>query len=65
MHTKSMSELDGTFSKEPDYTGVHCRKCPSEKVVGRVWESNCGGYEDIKFECPDCKHYWWVEGPDA
>lgn len=45
---------------------VPCRHCG---IVGwvyyRNWESNCGGYDDAKFECGACGEVWWVEGPDA
>ena len=65
MHINSMSEVDGTFSKEK-LTNLACRKC---NKIGHVflkeWESSCGGYDDEKYMCKACGHHWWVEGPDA
>lgn len=66
MDTKPMSESEGDFKggfrKVP---GLKCRKCNTEAVFSRTWESDCGGYEDEKYQCRACGHVWWVEGPDA
>lgn len=65
-HMKPMAEHEGTFraASEKKYD---CPKCKQTTVTCRVWDSSCGGYEDYKYECqnPDCKHSWWVDGPDA
>lgn len=65
MHTKPMKESDGTFTKPREATRS-CPKCGG-KVTYKVWDSSCGGYTDVKYTCqnPECKHYWWVEGPDS
>ena len=42
-----------------------CPKCKSANVKYQVVESACGGYEDDHYICIDCKHSWWVDGPDA
>jgi DNA-directed RNA polymerase subunit M/transcription elongation factor TFIIS len=42
-----------------------CRKCGSDDVWYRKWESSCGGYDDTKYECRACERTWWVEGADA
>lgn len=69
MHTNPLAESSGTRSdwkptkaENPTYT---CRKCGSDDVWYCVWESACGGYEDLKYECRNCKRVWWVEGADA
>lgn len=70
MHTKPMAESEGTFGDEwkptkaenPDFK---CRKCGSDDIWYRVWDSSCGGYEDTKYECRGCKRTWWVESADA
>lgn len=70
MHTAPMSESEGEFkdgwkptkAENPDF---YCRKCGSDDVWYKIWESACGGYEDIKYKCRGCKRAWWVEGPDA
>lgn len=64
MHMREMDDSEGTFSEAVD-AKTNCRTCGSKNVKVREWESNCGGYTDWKFECGDCHHYWWVEGPDA
>lgn len=45
--------------------GFKCRKCGSDEVEYREWESSCGGYEDYKYRCNGCAREWWVEGSDA
>lgn len=42
-----------------------CRKCGSDNVWYRNWESSCGGYEDTNYHCRSCGREWWVEGADA
>lgn len=42
-----------------------CRSCNGTKLVFRVHESSCGGYEDDEIKCLDCNYSWWVDGPDA
>jgi DNA-directed RNA polymerase subunit M/transcription elongation factor TFIIS len=63
MHTGPMPDSAGTFgewkdSKEP------CPKCGEHSVKYRIWESSCGGYEDLNFQCT-CGHRWWVDGIDS
>lgn len=66
MHTQEMSELDGSFHKtEDDQEIFDCPKCKQHTLTYKIWESSCGGYEDVKYSCNNCKHYYWVEGPDA
>jgi hypothetical protein len=66
MHMKPMSESEGTFDSGWRDSP---RPCPHCKVTGqrqyRVWESDCGGYEDEKNRCLACGKIWWIEGPDA
>ena len=63
MHTESMKEDQGEFGQDK----VSERECPrcGQALHYRVWESNCGGYEDIKYTCPNCNYTDWSEGPDA
>lgn len=68
MHTKPMSESQGTFDAEwRKATGYHeeCQRCHDKNVWWRSWESSCGGYEDHQYKCRHCGHTYWVEGPDA
>lgn len=69
MHNLPMPESAGTFkdwrptkAEDPDFT---CRKCGSDDVYYRDWDSNDGAYTDTKYLCHNCKRVWWVEGPDA
>jgi DNA-directed RNA polymerase subunit M/transcription elongation factor TFIIS len=65
MHTGEMRESDGNF-QEKEFTSRHpCRKCGKMSVTFRVWESNCGGYEDHKYTCTECGATWWVDGSDS
>ena len=64
-HMKPMSELEGTFTP-PSPPKYDCRKCKAtESVIAEGWDSSCGGYEDTKYTCTKCGHYWWVDGPDS
>lgn len=70
MHTGPMPESAGTFeadwkptkAENPDFK---CRKCGSDDVWYRTWDSSCGGYTDLKYTCWGCDRTWWAEGPDA
>lgn len=55
-----------TESKKDEY-GTLCRKCenPKPNVFYMMWESDDGGHEDVKYNCKDCGHSWWVEGSDS
>lgn len=45
---------------------VPCRHCKTPGgVVFKVWESDCGGYEDTHYKCTNCHKEWWIDGPDA
>jgi DNA-directed RNA polymerase subunit M/transcription elongation factor TFIIS len=69
MHTQPMGDSEGDFdewkptkAEAPDF---RCRKCGSDDVRYRTWESSCGGYEDCQYHCRGCDRKWWVEGADA
>lgn len=69
MHVKPISESDGTFSSDekptaPENPRFLCR-CGSNQVYYRVWNSDCGGFRDVKYRCAACGRVWWVEGPDS
>lgn len=65
MHTAPMTESAGDLN-EPLKTECPCRKCEAVGTVTyQIWESHCGGYEDLKFDCAACGATWWVDGPDA
>jgi DNA-directed RNA polymerase subunit RPC12/RpoP len=61
MHT---GPVPGTFTSDWKPVGSRCRHCDGA-VMMRVWESDCGGYEDHQYRCEACGVRWWVEGPDA
>jgi len=63
MHIAPMPESAGVFA-EDEKSERSCPKCGGEVRV-KKWESKCGGYEDYKYTCTKCNHYWWVEGIDS
>ena len=66
MHTKPMKQSDGVSSEWKDSeTGNPCRSCGAKTVQYRIWESSCGGYEDVNLRCTNCGREWWVEGDDG
>ena len=42
-----------------------CPKCNTHEVKYYIWESSCGGYEDVKYNCTNCHYTWWVDGIDS
>jgi hypothetical protein len=42
-----------------------CPKCGTAPVSCETVDSSCGGYTDEKYTCPNCRHIWWIDGPDA
>jgi DNA-directed RNA polymerase subunit M/transcription elongation factor TFIIS len=70
MHTREMAESEGTFRGDWKPTRAEnprfkCRKCGSDDVWYRVWDSDDGGFEDVEYECRGCGRKWWFEGSDA
>ncbi len=65
-----MAENEGTSGDwkptKPEVSSTfRCRQCGSDDVYYRVWESDCGGYEDYQYHCHGCGRKWWVESADA
>ena len=50
---------------KPENPGFRCHQCGSDDVWYTSWDSLCGGYEDVKYECRSCNRIWWVERADA
>ena len=50
-----------TKAENPDFK---CRKCGSDDIWYREWESSDGAHEDVQYECCGCGRKWWVEGSD-
>jgi hypothetical protein len=65
IHTQTMSNNDGDFSKWQFCQGTKYRQCGSKNVKYREWDSSCGGYTDYNYCCQDCGYSWWIDGPDA
>lgn len=64
MHTAPMKDSEGDFGPVVD-SKCPCPTCGYMTLRYRVWESHCGGYTDLKYECTSCGAVRWVEGPDA
>jgi RecJ-like exonuclease len=71
MHSEPMRESAGVFRDDwqPAIKDGQPWPCPKCRVAGqvtfKVWDSNCGGYEDIKYRCEACGKTWWVESSDS
>lgn len=66
MHSGPMSDSAGKF--RPGCNEMHdCRKCKAKTARCELWESSCGGFEDVKYTCiaVGCGHVWWVDGIDS
>lgn len=67
-HTGPMPDSAGTFEQwktVPEDANFACRKCGSHAIKFRIWESNCGGWEDYNYHCDGCGREWWVDGADS
>ena len=69
MHTKPMSESDGTFTRRGEAVERRCYKVVdggrcNAAMTCETWESSCGGYEDYKYTCSN-GHVEWVNGIDS
>jgi hypothetical protein len=65
-----LAESEGKFEESwkptlPENPAYRCRRCGSPDVWYRIWDSACGGYRDVKYECRGCGQVWWCEGADA
>lgn len=56
------SDWKPTKAENPSFK---CRKCGSDDIWYKKWDSSCGGYEDVQYECHCCKRFWWVESSDS
>jgi len=60
----TMNEFDGEFTTTTEKL-YECPKCSNLSLSKRIWESSCGGYEDVKYECSSCGYYYWIDGIDS
>lgn len=42
-----------------------CRKCKRGRVRVKTIKSWCGVYDDNRYTCEACGHFWWVDGDDG
>lgn len=63
MHSEPMPETAGEFTGWQK-SDTPCQECNGE-VLYQIWESSCGGFEDEKYRCTQCKRSWWVDGGDS
>jgi DNA-directed RNA polymerase subunit M/transcription elongation factor TFIIS len=59
-----ISDDDGEFKNKVE-SARPCKKCGEYAVHSETWTSNAGGFEDWRYTCKACGHFWWVEGPDS
>lgn len=64
-HTRQMADSEGAFGAYRPAEAAMCHKCKSNDVEFRLWESSCGGYEDLNYHCKSCDAQWWVDGIDS
>ena len=65
-HLGPIPESKGRLGEAKAREELPCRRCAEIGVVYmQVWESSCGGYEDLKFSCLACDHVWWIDGIDS
>jgi hypothetical protein len=65
MHDKPMTDDQGVFGPWMEGGERLCPLCKQKKVRFREWESKCGGFVDLHFECLACGNIWWIDGCDA
>lgn len=54
-------EKFGWKPTKPENPDFKCRSCGSNNIYYRAEDDI---YDDIEYECADCKKHWWVEGSD-
>ena len=59
------SEILSGKERAEEQTDIACRYCGELQVTYAIWDSDCGGYEDIHYRCQACRRGWWVDGPDS
>lgn len=66
MHRESVPENSGTLIEQGRELYL-CYACKQNTAKVQVWESHCGGYEDVKYTCtnPACGKVWWMDGIDS
>lgn len=58
----------GTFTKDwkrAERQLCLANGCDKPDVWVRLWESDCGGWEDAQYECRSCRGTWWIDGIDS
>lgn len=57
----------GEFTKhDPKHEMRYCRECKAQTPhTCDTWESSCGGFEDYRYVCTQCKTFHWVDGCDS
>ncbi len=60
-----MPETDDWKPTKAENPEFKCRVCGSNDVWYSIWESSCGGFEDVHYECRACKRDWWIESSDS
>ncbi len=67
VEARTYAEHEGTFQDKGKPDDRPCPKCGQMTVVYQIWESSCGGYEDVKYTCTNkaCNCVWWVDGIDS
>lgn len=64
-HFGPMHDSAGTFTPEGS-AHRHCQCCKAVTLhTCDAWHSDCGGYEDYRYQCTTCKAVHWVDGPDS
>jgi hypothetical protein len=62
MHT---GPVPGNFVGERFHSSERCVHCKCRTLYFQHWESDCGGYNDVRYECKTCGDVYWVEGSDS
>jgi hypothetical protein len=70
VHSQPMSESEGTFGGAVTRPDKVCPTCGKQgHVVMKVWSSDNGAYEDLRFECCSrtggCGCVFWIDGDDG
>jgi transposase-like protein len=61
MKPKQLENSGGKISEWKKFE-CPCNYCGSKEVYYKLWNSDCGKYEDEYYECRGCKKTWMVVG---
>jgi len=52
------------LTQVPEKYMIKCHMCNGVDIWFQCWESSDVAHSEVRYECHNCDHIWWVEGID-